>query len=82
MAVNRLAVLGITVDPTKAIAGSRRANAAIAGVGRAASNVKNRIFSLQGALVALGGGVVIRSFLRTASSMENLKIQLKILPSS
>ena len=54
MAVNRLAVLGITVDPTKAIAGSRRANAAIAGVGRAASNVKNRIFSLQGALVALG----------------------------
>tara|TARA_R110002126_G_scaffold2251_3_gene12984 strand:- start:1266 stop:3503 length:2238 start_codon:yes stop_codon:yes gene_type:complete len=82
MAVNRLAVLGITVDPTKAIAGSRRANAAIAGVGRAASNVKNRIFSLQGALVALGGGVVIRSFLRTASSMENLKIQLKTVTGS
>lgn len=82
MAVNRLAVLGITVDPTKAIAGSRRANAAIAGVGRAASNVKNRIFSLQGALVALGGGVVIRSFLKTASSMENLKIQLKTVTGS
>jgi len=82
MAVNRLAVLGITVDPTRAIAGSRRATAAIAGVGRAASSVKNRIFSLQGALVALGGGLVIRSFLQTASSMENLKIQLKTVTGS
>jgi len=82
MAVNRLAILGIKVDPTKAISGARRANAAIAGVGRAAANVKNRIFSLQGALVALGGGLVARSFFQTASSMENLKIQLKTVTGS
>lgn len=82
MALNRLAVLGIAVDPTKAVAGSRRATRAIAGVGRAASNVKNRIFSLQGALVALGGGLVVKSFLTTASSMENLKIQLKTVTGS
>tara|TARA_R110002167_G_scaffold66153_2_gene187424 strand:+ start:11032 stop:13317 length:2286 start_codon:yes stop_codon:yes gene_type:complete len=82
MAVNRLAVLGIAVDPTKAVAGARRANAAIRGVGQTAANVKNRIFSLQGALVALGGGLVIRSFLNTASSLEKLKVQLKTVTGS
>lgn len=82
MAVNRLAVLGIAVDPTKAVAGARRANAAIRGVGQTAANVKNRIFSMQGALVALGGGLVVRSFLNTASSLEKLKIQLKTVTGS
>jgi hypothetical protein len=80
--VNRLAVLGMVVDPSGAIRGSRRAHSAIAGVGRTAASVKNRIFSLQGALAALGGGVVVRSFLKTATSMENLKIQLKTVTGS
>jgi len=80
--VNRLAVLGMVVDPSGAIRGSRRAHSAIAGVGRTAANVKNRIFSLQGALVALGGGVVARSFLKTATSMENLRVQLKTVTGS
>jgi len=82
MAINRLAVLGIVVDPSRAIAGARRANMAIQGVGRAAANVKNRIFSLQGALVALGGGLIARSFLQTSSSLENLRIQLKTVTGS
>jgi hypothetical protein len=82
MAVNRLAVLGIAVDPTKAVAGARRAGMAIKSVGQTAANVKNRIFSLQGALVALGGGLVIRSFLNTASSLEKLKVQLKTVTGS
>ena len=82
MAINRLAVLGIVVDPSRAIAGARRANMAIQGVGRAAANVKNRIFSLQGALAALGGGLIARSFLQTSSSLENLRIQLKTVTGS
>ena len=121
MAMDRLAVLGIVVDPQKAISGAkkasnaikkvgvsarkskrdisvlqsalpamarmavasaRKASMAIKGVGRSALNLKDKIFSLQGALIALGGGLVAKSFISTASSMENLKIQLKTVTGS
>tara|TARA_R110002126_G_scaffold25490_1_gene87077 strand:- start:5317 stop:7899 length:2583 start_codon:yes stop_codon:yes gene_type:complete len=121
MAMDRLAVLGIVVDPQKAISGAkkasnaikkvgvsarkskrdisvlqnalpamarmavasaRKASRAIKGVGRSALNLKDKIFSLQGALIALGGGLVAKSFISTASSMENLKIQLKTVTGS
>jgi hypothetical protein len=82
MAINRLAILGIVVDPRKAIVGARRANTAIKGIGRTASSIKDKVFGLQGALVALGGGLVVRSFLTTASSLEKLKVSLKTVTGS
>lgn len=82
MALDRLAILGIKVDPTGAVRGAKTAGNAIKGIGTQAVAVKNAVFSLQGALVAIGGTAVATSFIRTASSMERLRTQLKTLTGS
>ena len=79
MATKNIATLGIKVDPKGAIAGANKAKRAIKGIGNAANSIKNQIFSLNGALGALGAGMAVKSALNYASSIETLKIQLKFL---
>ena len=82
MAVNQVATLGVKVDPRQAIQGANRAKRAITGIGKTASNVKSRIMSMQGALVGLGAGAVLKSIITTASSVESLRVRLKFLTGS
>ena len=82
MAANDIATLGIKVDPRGAITGSSRAKRAILGIGAAASRIKGEIFSLQAGLIGLGGGLVVRSFVKTAASLEKLQVQLKTVTGS
>jgi hypothetical protein len=77
-----IATLGIKVDPKGAVSGANRAKGAIRGVGNAALKVKNQIFSLNGALGALGVGMAARSALKYASSIEGLRVRLKFLTGS
>ncbi len=79
MATDNIATLGIKVDPKGAIAGASRAKRAIRGIGNTANNIKSQIFSLNGALGALGAGMVVKSALNYASSVEKLQLQLKFL---
>ena len=79
MATDNIATLGIRVDPKGAISGASRAKKAIRGIGNVAGKVKNQIFSLNGALGALGVGMVAKSALNYASSIESLRVQLKYL---
>ena len=82
MAVNQVATLGVKVDPRGAVTGANRAKRAITGIGKTASNVKNRIMSVQGALLGLGAGAVLKSIITTASSVESLRVRLKFLTGS
>ena len=82
MAVNQIATLGVKVDPRQAIQGATRAKRAITGIGKTASNVKTRIMSMQGALLGLGAGAVLKSIITTASSVESLRVRLKFLTGS
>jgi len=41
--------------------------------------LKNAVFSVKGALVGLGGGLVIKSFVNTGKSIEDLQVRLKQL---
>lgn len=82
MAVNQVATLGVKVDPRGAVTGASRAKKAITGIGKTASNVKNRIMSMQGALLGLGAGAVLKSIITTASSVESLRVRLKFLTGS
>ena len=79
---DNIATLGIKVDPKGAVAGANKAKGAIRGIGNAASRVKNQIFSLNGALGALGVGMAARSALKYASSIEGLRVRLKFLTGS
>lgn len=82
MATNQIATLGVKVDPRGAITGAKKAKNAINTIGRAASGVKNKIMSVQGALIGLGAGAVLKSIITTASSVESLQIRLKFLTGS
>ena len=82
MAVNQVATLGVKVDPRGAVQGANRAKRAITGIGKTASNVKSRIMSMQGALLGLGAGAVLKSIITTASSVESLRVRLKFLTGS
>ena len=82
MAVNQVATLGVKVDPRGAVTGASRAKRAITGIGDSARNVKNRIMSMQGALLGLGAGAVLKSIITTASSVESLQVRLKFLTGS
>jgi len=82
MAINQIATLGVKVDPRGAVTGSKRAKNAITGIGKAASGVKSRILSLQGALLGLGAGALVKSIITTASSVESLKVRLQFLTKS
>ena len=61
MATDRLQIRLDAIDNTK----------------RAFSSVKSSIFSLRGALATLGLGLVIKSFIDTGKSVENLQVRLK-----
>jgi hypothetical protein len=41
--------------------------------------LKNAVFSVKGALVGLGGGLVVKSFVNTGRSVEDLQVRLKQL---
>ena len=41
--------------------------------------LKNAVFSLKGAFVGLGTGLVIKSFVNTGRSVEDLQVRLKAL---
>ena len=77
-----IATLGIRVDPRGAVTGASKAKRAILGIGKAADRIKRSIFSLQTGMLALGAGAVARGFIRTASSLEKLKVQLKTVTGS
>ena len=79
---NSIATLGIKVDPRQAILGSSIAQRAITGVGGAAKRAQSAVFSLQGALVGLGGAAALRSIITTAAEVESLQIRLKFLTGS
>jgi len=82
MALDRLAVLGIKVDPRGAVSGSNVAKRSIMGIGGAASKAKSAVFSLQGALIGLGAGAVSKSIITTAAEVESLGVRLKFLTGS
>jgi len=82
MAVNQVATFGVKVDPRGAVTGAKRAKRAITGIGKSAVGVKNRILSMQGALLGLGAGALIKSVINTASAVESLKVRLKFLTGS
>ena len=52
---------------------------ALSGVRGRLAGLKRAIFSVQGALVALGGGLAIRSIIGTGRSIEDLNVRLKQL---
>ena len=56
-----------------------RTRQALKGVQNSLNRVKNSVFSLKGALVGLGAGLVVRSFLKTGREIENLKVRFKFL---
>jgi len=82
MATNKIATYGVKVDPKGAVSGSSRASTAIKGIGKTASRVKNQIFSLNGAMGALGAGAVMASVIKSAAGLESLKVRLKFLTGS
>jgi len=82
MATNKIATYGVKVDPKGAVSGSSRASTAIKGIGKTASRVKNQIFSLNGAMGALGVGAVMKSVIQSASGLESLRVRLKFLTGS
>jgi len=82
MAINQIANLGVKVDPRGAITGASRAKRAITGIGNSARGVKNRIMSMQGALLGLGAGALVKSIITTASEVESLQVRLKFLTGS
>ena len=82
MAVNQVATLGVKVDPRGAVQGAGKAKRAITGIGKTASNVKNRVLSLQGALLGLGAVALLKSIITTASEVESLRVRLKFLTGS
>ena len=75
MATNQVANLGIKVSTT----GAGKAKSAIKSVGNTAKRVKDQIFSLNGALGALGAGAVMKSVIQSAAGLESLKVRLKFL---
>jgi phage tail tape-measure protein len=82
MAINDIATLGIEVNPRGAISGANRARRAILGIGNAANGIKSAIFSLQGAIAAIGVGALVKSAVQTSASLETLKIRLKTVTGS
>ena len=52
---------------------------ALSGVQKSLSNVKNRVFSLRTALVGLGAGAVVKSFVDVGKEVESLNVRFKFL---
>ena len=56
-----------------------KTKAALNGVRGRLAGLKNAVFSLKGAFVGLGAGLVIKSFVSTGRSIEDLNVRLKQL---
>ena len=56
-----------------------KTKAALNGVRGRLAGLKNAVFSLKGAFVGLGAGLVIKSFVSTGRSVEDLQVRLKQL---
>ena len=56
-----------------------KTKAALNGVRARLAGLKNAVFSLKGAFVGLGAGLVVRSFVNTGRSVEDLQVRLKQL---
>ena len=52
---------------------------ALTGVRKNLNNVKNSVFSLKGALVGLGAGAIIKSFVDVGKEVESLQVRFKFL---
>ena len=52
---------------------------ALSGVQKNLTNVKNTVFSLKGALVGLGAGAVVKSFVDVGKEVESLQVRFKFL---
>jgi len=52
---------------------------ALSGVQKNLSNVKNSVFSLKGALVGLGAGAIVKSFVDVGKEVESLQVRFKFL---
>lgn len=59
--------------------GLRSLRRSLGGIDKAAIGIKDRIFSLKGALLGIGAGVVAHQFLRIATSFEQMELQLEQL---
>ena len=70
MATNNIVLNLLAKDKTKQAFGA---------VQRGLSNLRGAIFSVQSALIGIGGGLAIRSLIRTGSEVENLGIRFKFL---
>ena len=49
------------------------------GIKAGLTNLRASIFSVQSALIGIGGGLVIRSLIKTASEVENLGLRFNFL---
>jgi len=49
------------------------------GIRGGLASLKNAVFSLKGAFVGLGAGLVVKSFITTGKSIEDLQVRLKQL---
>ena len=56
-----------------------RTKQAFNGIRGGLSSLKNAVFSLKGAFVGLGAGLVVKSFITTGKSVEDLQVRLKQL---
>ena len=56
-----------------------KTKAALNGVRARLAGLKNAVFSLKGAFVGLGAGLVVKSFVNTGRSIEDLQVRLKQL---
>ena len=56
-----------------------KTKAALNGVRARLAGLKNAVFSLKGAFVGLGAGLVVKSFVTTGKSIEDLQVRLKQL---
>ena len=56
-----------------------RTKAAFSRIRGSLGSLRKSIFSVQGALIGLGAGMVGKSFIKTAMDVENLQLRFKFL---
>ena len=49
------------------------------GIRAGLTNLRSAVFSVQSALVGIGGGLVVRSLLKTGMEVENLAVRFNFL---
>ena len=56
-----------------------RTKQAFGRIRRSLNGIRKSVFSVKGALLGLGAGMVAKSFLKTAMDIENLQLRFKFL---